>query len=93
VTLLYALTLRALSCHAHPGWRTTGSLPKFLALDDVSFNHPVEVGTLVEFDAHVSYARGPGHKTYGVSVAAYTSRPHEGSARSPKLTNRCVCRT
>lgn len=59
------------------GWRATGALPKFLALDDITFQHPVEVGSMVRFDARVTYALGPPSKTYGVSVTTTMSRPHE----------------
>jgi acyl-CoA hydrolase len=54
------------------GWRLTGVLPKFLALDDVTFLQPVETGALLRFDARVTYARG---KTYGVSVSARMQSP------------------
>jgi acyl-coenzyme A thioesterase 9 len=72
------------------GWKATGALPKFLALDDISFQHPVEVGTLVRFDARLSHALGPPHKTYVVSVTATMSRPHEAAdarLRSGLTTN------
>jgi acyl-coenzyme A thioesterase 9 len=72
------------------GWRATGALPKFLALDDISFDHPVEVGTLVRFDARLDYSLGAGSKTYGVSVSTTMSRPHEAAdaeLRRGRLTN------
>lgn len=72
------------------GWKATGAQPKFLALDDVSFQHPVEVGTLVRFDARLSHALGPPAKTYVVSVTATMSRPHEAAdarLRSGLTTN------
>ena len=72
------------------GWRATGTLPKFLALDDISFDHPVEVGSLVRFDARLDYSLGAGTKTYGVSVSATMSRPHEAAdaeLQRGRLTN------
>lgn len=72
------------------GWRATGALPKFLALDDITFQHPVEVGSMVRFDARLTYAMGAPTKTYGVSVSTTMSRPHESDnpeLRAGILTN------
>ncbi len=57
------------------GWKYTGVLPKFLALDDVTFLSPVETGTLLTFEARVTYARGHPNKTYSISVAAFMETP------------------
>lgn len=56
-------------------WRMTGCQPKFLALDDVSFLAPVEVGTLLRLDAQCNYAHGPPHKTYSITVSATMQTP------------------
>ena len=62
------------------GWRATGELPKFLALDDVVFLAPVETGALLTFEAHVSYARGAPSRAYAVTVEAKMSVPDRQSA-------------
>jgi acyl-coenzyme A thioesterase 9 len=68
------------------GWRLTGTLPKFLALDDVSFLHPVDTGTLLRFDARCTYARGgPLSKTYSVSVSAHMETPTKGMGQGRQL--------
>lgn len=52
-----------------------GCRPKFLALDDIFFLHPVEVGALLRFEAQIDYALGPPNKTYSVSVSAIVRPP------------------
>ena len=61
------------------GWKFTGVLPKFLALDDVTFLLPVETGTLLTFEARVTYARGHPNKTYSISVAAFMETPNNNN--------------
>lgn len=70
------------------GWTYTGVLPKFLSLDDVTFLLPVDVGSLMRFDAQIDYATGPPAKTYHVSVHAYI-RPTDaaGNLQAERLTN------
>jgi len=62
------------------GWKLTGDLPRFLAMDDVSFLAPVETGALLTFDARCTYAQGPPSNVYSVSVAAKMSVPNRLSA-------------
>ena len=62
------------------GWKLTGDLPRFLAMDDVSFLAPVETGALLTFDARCTYAQGPPSNVYSVSVAAKMSVPDRLSA-------------
>lgn len=57
------------------GWQLTGRVPKFLSLADISFLAPVEVGTLLKFDAVVTHAEGGSSKVYSVSVSATMSTP------------------
>lgn len=64
------------------GWSATRAQPKFLAMSDVVFLLPVEVGHMLTFDAEVDYAPGPGSKTYGVSVTATMRNP---SSHVPEL--------
>jgi acyl-coenzyme A thioesterase 9 len=62
------------------GWKLTGDLPRFLAMDDVTFLAPVETGALLTFDARCTYAQGPPSNVYSVSVAAKMSVPDRLSA-------------
>lgn len=62
------------------GWKLTGDLPRFLAMDDVSFLAPVETGALLTFDARCTYAQGPPSNVYSVSVSAKMSVPDRLSA-------------
>ncbi|RYY37050.1 hypothetical protein EON62_01350 [archaeon] len=63
-------------------WLATGSLPKFLALDDITFLRPVEVGTLLRFDARLVYAPGAPSHTFSVSVKALCCTPGAGPEQS-----------
>jgi acyl-coenzyme A thioesterase 9 len=70
------------------GWRMTGSSPRFVSLEDVSFLAPVEVGTLLRLDAHCDYSHRGGEgrpSTYSVTVAASMQLP--GMARGPSLAD------
>lgn len=69
-------------------WSATGTTPKFLALDDITFLQPVEFGKLLRLDAQIDYCKGPPHKTYSVSVAATMHTPGDVDAgRDMQLTN------
>lgn len=70
-------------------WEATGVVPKFLALDDIFFLHPVEVGSILRFEAQVDYSMGPPSKTFAVSVKAIV-RPAIGAEYAlgeEKVTN------
>jgi len=74
------------------GWKLTGALPRFLAMDDVTFLAPVETGALLSFEARCTYAEGSPSRTYSVSVEAKMSVPdrqsaalHHGAAPAPAL--------
>lgn len=69
------------------GWRFTGVLPKFLALDDITFLAPVETGTLLRFDAQCNYARGTPNKTYSVSVSAHMQVPTRASVEQQRAAS------
>jgi len=78
------------------GWRATRVPPQFLALDDIAFLAPVEVGTLLRFDAHMDFTPGPPSKTYSVGVTATMATPGKegggagagaGAGSEGKLTN------
>ena len=63
------------------GWSLTGAAPKFLSLDGVSFQQPVEVGRMLTFDARADYVRADG-KTYSVAVTASMREPGVGDGRA-----------
>jgi acyl-coenzyme A thioesterase 9 len=70
------------------GWNHTQVIPKFLALDDTTFLHPVEVGSLLRFEAHIDFSLGCPHKTYMVSVEAFMRTMNASGMLEPeKLTN------
>jgi acyl-coenzyme A thioesterase 9 len=72
------------------GWQMTGRIPKFLSLSDLSFHAPVEVGTLLKFDAVVTHAAGgdSGQKTYAVSVSATMQTPGYDVRRAHEARDR-----
>lgn len=61
----------AFSC----AWRLTGRRPAFLALDDITFLAPVEVGTLLKLEAKCTHTPEFPRKTYMVSVTATMQTP------------------
>lgn len=62
------------------GWQATGVPPRFLALDDTIFMHPVEVGTVLTLEAWIDHALGAGSKTYSVMVTARMRNPTAAAA-------------
>jgi len=56
-------------------WRHTGQTVKFLALDDIAFHRPVDVGTLLTFRASLSFTAPKPSKTFSVSVVAMMEHP------------------
>jgi len=85
------LLRRAFEAAYAAGWRFTGVPPKFLALDDVTFLAPVEVGAILRLDARVTYSLGAPHRTYQVGVTAAMATPGRalagGAGRDSMATN------
>lgn len=53
------------------GWRTSGVPPRFLSLSDITFVAPVEIGSLVQFEAQV---RAPTCRATGRRAAGEPAR-------------------
>lgn len=85
------LLRRAFEAAFAAGWRFTGASPRFLALDDVTFLAPVEVGALLRLEARVAYSLGAPHRTYVVVVTAAMATPGRalagGDGRDSMATN------
>lgn len=59
------------------------SYPTFVALSDIAFLRPVEIGTVLTFSASVEYAPGAPHRTAAVSVETRALDPRAPAAPSP----------
>ena len=76
------------------GWQATGSPPQFLAMDDVLFASPVELGSLLSFTGSLTFAPGAPHRTYGITVVVTMSRRGApGTAAAPQLLPPIVTNT
>merc|ERR1719326_487926 len=58
--------------------------PTLLAVDDISFNYPVEIGSLLEFSSVLTYAPGGDARALQVDVKAEVISPTTGLR---KVTN------
>jgi acyl-coenzyme A thioesterase 9 len=84
------LVRRAFELAYSCGWANTGQAPKFLSMDEVTFVRPVEIGTLIRFDAEIDYVKfDPETKRsqYSVSVSCSSRKPGEELRDSTQLTN------
>ena len=65
-------------------WRRTlarfaqGGTPLFLAQDDIQFRKPVDIGSILLFDARIDLARGAPHRSLQVAVTADVLDPRTG---------------
>lgn len=63
--------------------RFGGSTPEFVAMSDIAFLRPVEIGAVLSFRACVEYAQGAPHRTVSVCVETTSMDPRDPRAAQP----------
>jgi len=62
-------------------YRYSKTTPKFMCQDEVQFHKPVEIGSILSYDAQIVLAMGHPHKSFHVAVTADVISPGKGGAR------------
>lgn len=63
--------------------RFGGSTPEFVAMSDIAFLRPVEIGAVLSFRAAVEFAKGAPHRTASVRVETTSLDPRNPRAAQP----------